>query len=68
MKMNNDRIDEITDAIKKLGEELKLPVIDINAATKKHPEFFSFDGLHPDAGGARLIAETVYEELSSSGI
>ena len=25
MKMNNDRIDEITDAIKKLGEELKLP-------------------------------------------
>lgn len=68
IRMNNDRIDEITDAIKKLGEELKLPVIDINAATKTHPEFFCFDGLHPDAGGAKLIAETVYEALSSSGM
>lgn len=67
-KMNNDRLGEITDALKKLAEELKLPVININAATKNHPEFFCFDGLHPDAGGAKLIAETVYEALSSAGM
>jgi len=67
-KMNNDRLDEITDALKKLAEELDMRVIDINAATKNHPEFFCFDGLHPDAGGAKLIAETVYEALTSPGL
>ncbi|NLA86879.1 MAG: hypothetical protein GX847_06255 [Clostridiales bacterium] len=65
-KMNNDRLDEITAALKKLAEELDLPVIDVNAATKTHLEFFCFDGLHPDAGGARLIAETAYEALAPS--
>ncbi len=65
-KMNNDRLDEITSALKILAGELGLPVIDINAATKNHPEFFCFDGLHPDAGGAQLIAETVYEALVST--
>ncbi len=65
-KMNNDRLDEITAALKKLAEELDLPVIDVNAATKTHPEFFCFDGLHPDAGGARLIAETAYKALAPS--
>lgn len=65
--MNNDRLDVITDALIKLGEELQVSVIDIHTATKTHPEFFSFDGLHPDAGGARLIAETVYAFLIAHG-
>jgi lysophospholipase L1-like esterase len=64
-KMNNDRLDEITAALKILAVELGLQVIDINIATKSHPEFFCFDGLHPDAGGAKLIAETVYAALVS---
>jgi lysophospholipase L1-like esterase len=66
-KMNNDRLDEITAALKKLAEELDIRVIDINAATKNNPEFFCFDGIHPDAGGAKLIADTVYEALISPG-
>lgn len=61
--MNNNRLDLIADALKKLGRELDVNVIDIHTATKTHPEFFTFDGLHPDAGGARFIAETVYEVL-----
>lgn len=61
--ISNDRLDVITDAIKKLAEELKHTVIDINAATKQHPECFKFDGLHPDAGGAKIIAETVFAAL-----
>lgn len=63
--MNNDRLNEISDALIKLGSELGLTVIDIHAATKEHPEFFCFDGLHPDAGGAGLIAETVHAVLVS---
>jgi lysophospholipase L1-like esterase len=53
-------LDEITAALRKLGAELSLGVIDIHTAMENRPEYFKFDGLHPDAGGARLIAETVY--------
>ena len=63
--MNNDKLDDITAAIKKLGEELQIGVIDINAVTKSHQEFFRFDGIHPDAGGAKIIAETVCAALTS---
>jgi lysophospholipase L1-like esterase len=66
-KMNNDRLDEMTASLIKLADELGTRFIDINAATKNHPEFFCNDGLHPDAGGAALIAETVYKALTSPG-
>jgi lysophospholipase L1-like esterase len=61
--MRNEELEIITEAIKELGKELGITVVDINAATKDHPECFEFDGLHPDAAGARLIAETVYPYL-----
>jgi lysophospholipase L1-like esterase len=32
-------------------------IIDIRAATAAHAECFAFDGVHPDAAGARVIAE-----------
>ena len=38
-------------------------LIDVNAATADHPEAFKFDGVHPGAAGARLIADAVYEAL-----
>lgn len=63
--MNNDKLDEITAAITELGEERGIHVIDINAATKKHPECFKFDGIHPDAAGAKIIADTVHAALTS---
>jgi acyl-CoA thioesterase I len=67
--MNNDRLDAITEAIKKMAEEppitaIKMNVIDINTATKNHPECFKFDGIHPDASGAKIIAEMVYASLT----
>ncbi len=61
--MHNERLDEITAAITKMGEEHIIRVIDINAATKNHPECFKFDGIHPDAGGAKIIAETVFAAI-----
>lgn len=61
--MNINRIDEIAAAVKKLAADEGLPVIDINSATASHQEFFKLDGLHPNAGGAKLIAETIYNTL-----
>jgi lysophospholipase L1-like esterase len=63
---NNARIDEMTKAIMKLARELTIGLIDINAATACHPECFRFDGVHPDAHGAKIIAETAYAELRIS--
>jgi lysophospholipase L1-like esterase len=67
-ELRKDELDEITGAIKRLAAELSLCVVDINAATKNHPEYFKFDGIHPDAGGARLIAETACRVLTSEVI
>ena len=63
--LENNRICEITESIKKLADEMGFDVIDINAATRSHPECFWFDGIHPDAEGAKIIAETVYAKLTS---
>ncbi len=64
-ELRKDELSEITEAIIKLGAELSLSVIDVNTATKNHPEYFKFDGIHPDAGGARLIAETACRVLTT---
>lgn len=64
---NNERIGEMTESIKNLSGELTIGLIDINAATSSHPECFRIDGVHPDAQGAKIIAETVYAELVASG-
>lgn len=59
-------VDEITVGIKQLAQERGLVFIDINAATAKHPEYFTMDGIHPDATGTKLIAETVYAAMAPS--
>lgn len=59
----NELLDEMTAAIVGLAAEMDIRVIDINRATKDHPEFFKFDGVHPNADGAAFIAETVYRAL-----
>jgi len=65
--MSNEIVHEITSAIKLLAEKEKLKVIDINAATATHPECFKLDGIHPNAAGARVIAETVYKGILERG-
>jgi len=61
----NERISKMTESIKILAEEMAVDVIDVNAATRNHSECFRFDGIHPDAMGAKIIAETVYTALTS---
>lgn len=47
-----------------VAKERKLGVIDIFAALKPHPGWFP-DGVHPNAEGAALIAQTVARALSA---
>lgn len=59
-------IDEISAGIKRLAKERNLGFIDINEVTSTHAEYFEFDGIHPNAEGSKLIAESVYTALVSS--
>jgi len=56
---------EIIPKIQKVAKERKLPVINLYSALKKKPEMFP-DNVHPNAAGARVIAETVYTALTGS--
>lgn len=53
---------EIIPLIRRVGAEKRLPVIDLHAALGGHPELFP-DKIHPNAAGARLMAETVRQAL-----
>ncbi|MCH1974573.1 GDSL-type esterase/lipase family protein [Muricomes sp. OA1] len=51
---------EVNAIIQRVGENCEVPVIDIYGVTKDHPEYFA-DGVHPNARGNQIIAETVYQ-------
>lgn len=53
---------EIMPLIRQVTKELNVPVIDLHASLSNHPEFFP-DGIHPNAAGARVIAQTVFADL-----
>lgn len=55
--------DIIRPLVASLGERFALPVVDLYALTEEHPEYFA-DGVHPNAPGNRIIAETICRELS----
>lgn len=56
-------IDEIADALRALGKKLRISVVDVNKKTKDFSQGFDPDGVHTNVKGAKLIAETVYNEL-----
>jgi lysophospholipase L1-like esterase len=47
-----------------LANKMNLPLIDIYSAFGNHPDYF-VDGVHPNSKGAALIANEVYEAISS---
>ena len=49
--------------LKDIAEERDIPLIDIHEALLGQEQFFTLDGVHPDCGGAQLIAETVCREF-----
>jgi lysophospholipase L1-like esterase len=62
--MDRHLVREIGHAIRNLGEELRLPVVDIFAATENHREYFLADGIHPNREGAHVIALAVEAAVS----
>jgi acyl-CoA thioesterase I len=58
--INEDAVaNEVIPAIKKVAAEKRLPVIDLHTALANKKEMFP-DNVHPNAAGAKLMAETVY--------
>ncbi len=49
--------------IKKAAKDNKLPVIDLYKALSQKPEMFP-DKIHPNAAGAKLMAQTIQAALN----
>ncbi len=64
--MDDGALREICGAITEIAGKLGCGFIDINCVTAGHPEAFRFDGVHPGAAGARLIARAVFETVSAA--
>ena len=47
------------------GISTKVTVVDIHSLTEAHPEWFEADGIHPNADGAKAIAETIGEAIQN---
>ena len=58
-----DRIPQITALVRAVAEEQNLEMADLYAQTEGRRELFGPDGLHPNAAGAKLIADTMYRAL-----
>lgn len=65
-QMQSDIADAAAQAVRRLGEEEGLPVIDVHEYTKYHPEYFLLDGIHPDAAGAHAIAQLAFEAIQEN--
>ena len=58
-----DRVPEIAEEIKTIAAENGTELVDLYALTQGKRELFSPDGLHPNAAGAKVIAEAVFRTL-----
>lgn len=63
--MSDAVIQEECKIIKKIGEEKKIPVLDLYTLTENHPQWFREDSVHPNQKGAEQIAVAVAEEIKS---
>ncbi len=51
--------------IREIANEMGTGLIDVHSTLIDHPELF-LDGVHPSSDGAKLIAKTIYNALSSA--
>jgi len=58
--------EEVIPAIQQVAAESWLEVIDTHSPLIEHPEMFA-DGVHPNAQGARVLAETVFKGFEVCG-
>jgi lysophospholipase L1-like esterase len=58
---------EVLPIIERVAEKRRVQMIDIFSVFDNHEEFFS-DGVHPNAFGAKIIAEAVYDAIKPVGV
>ena len=58
--IQGDIVEKIGDIIKEIASERGYKYIDIYELTSQHPEWFAKDNIHPNADGAKAIADKVY--------
>lgn len=64
INISNSALSEvIIPKIKQVATETGLPIIDVYTTMLGHPEYF-VDGVHPNYEGAKVIAETVYQQIT----
>jgi acyl-CoA thioesterase I len=56
-------IDGVIPRIGQVAFEMHLHVIDVYSALIDHPDYFPFDGIHPNMEGAQIIANEIYLAL-----
>lgn len=61
--MDEGAIAQMCGAIREVAGDTGIALVDVHAATLGHPEAFRFDGVHPGASGAELIAQAAFEAL-----
>lgn len=54
--------EKVKPKVAEVAKELNLPIIDLYTALSDQPKLFP-DQIHPNAAGAKLIAETVYQAI-----
>ncbi|MBN2346008.1 MAG: hypothetical protein JXO51_06425 [Candidatus Aminicenantes bacterium] len=62
-----DAYRRIQEQIERVAETGHFPLIDLHAPLRSRADLFP-DALHPNVGGARIIARTVYEALQREGV
>lgn len=62
--INNENINKVSAVVKEVSAEKEADLIDINQLTQEHRGWFQMDGIHPNAEGAKNIAEEVDEHIS----
>lgn len=61
--IQGDIVEEIGGIVKEIAAERGYKYIDIYELTKDHPELFVSDLVHPNADGAKAIAEEMYKNI-----
>lgn len=61
--INGENILLVNEAITELAEEYNLELVDTYVRTKDHPEYYKFDGIHPNKDGAKAMSEAFYEQI-----